>query len=203
MCPQGRAHWCHQANTIELVLPSAHPSPQPKLQIDHFSRYCTAHGRKCPQFTMGDPFPPNCLFSWWDRDPIYFMIPWARLSPQSKLHHDLFSYFCTGDRRVSLYFTFGTTSLKIAPSHRGSGLDPHVRHDSLDPSEPTDQMASLSVQPFLYRWPQCPYTLQWDAIPPVKIALLHGGSGPPHLIHGSLGPSESSTQVASRLVQPF
>jgi len=29
------------------------------------------------------------------------------------------------------------------PFPRGSG--PHVRHDSLDPSEPTDQTASLSV----------------------------------------------------------
>jgi len=37
-------------------------------------------------------------------------------------------------------------SPKIAPSHGGSG--PHVRHDSLDPSEPTDQTASRSVQPF-------------------------------------------------------
>jgi len=32
MCPQGRAHWRHLANTIKLVLPSAHLSPQPKRQ---------------------------------------------------------------------------------------------------------------------------------------------------------------------------
>jgi len=37
---------------------------------------------------------------------------------------------------------------------------------------------------------------------PLKIAPSHGGSGP-HLIHGSLGPPESSTQMASRSVQPF
>jgi len=30
MCPPMRAHWRHVAN--ELVLPSAHPSPQPKRQ---------------------------------------------------------------------------------------------------------------------------------------------------------------------------
>ena len=29
MCPPMRAHWCHLANTIELVLPSVHPSPNP------------------------------------------------------------------------------------------------------------------------------------------------------------------------------
>ena len=34
------------ANTIELVLPSAHPSPQPKRQIDRFSRFCTAYSRE-------------------------------------------------------------------------------------------------------------------------------------------------------------
>ena len=44
MCPQGRAHWHHLANTIELVLSSAHPTLQPKRQIDRFSRFCTDHG---------------------------------------------------------------------------------------------------------------------------------------------------------------
>jgi len=37
---------------------------------------------------------------------------------------------------------------------------------------------------------------------PLKIAPSHGRSGP-HLIHGSRGPPESSTQTASRSVQPF
>ena len=37
---------------------------------------------------------------------------------------------------------------------------------------------------------------------PLKIAPSHGGSEP-HLIHGSLGPPKSSTQTASRSVQPF
>jgi len=34
-----------ESNTIELVLPSAYPSPQPKRHIHWFSRSCTAHGR--------------------------------------------------------------------------------------------------------------------------------------------------------------
>jgi len=46
------------------------------------------------------------------------------------------------------------------------------------------------------------YTLKWATISPHKIAPSHEGSGP-HLIHGSLGTPESSTQMASRLVQPF
>jgi len=39
ICPPMWAHWRHLANTIELVLPSAHPSPQLKRQIARFSRF--------------------------------------------------------------------------------------------------------------------------------------------------------------------
>ena len=38
-------YWRNLANTIELVLPSAHPSPQPKRQVDRFCHFCIAHGR--------------------------------------------------------------------------------------------------------------------------------------------------------------
>jgi len=41
-----RAHWRQLANTMELMLPAAHLSPQSKWQIDWFSCSCTAHGRK-------------------------------------------------------------------------------------------------------------------------------------------------------------
>jgi len=41
----------------ELVPSSTHPSPQPKRQIDRFSRFCTAYGRKSLYFTMGDLSP--------------------------------------------------------------------------------------------------------------------------------------------------
>jgi len=54
-----RPHWRHLANTIEVVLPSAHPSPQPKRQVDRFSRFCTAHGRNVPIPYNGRPFPPK------------------------------------------------------------------------------------------------------------------------------------------------
>ena len=46
-CPSTRAHWRHLANTIELVHPPAHSSPQSKRQMDRFSRFCTAYSRKC------------------------------------------------------------------------------------------------------------------------------------------------------------
>jgi len=49
---------------------------------------------------------------------------------------------------------------------------------------------------------ECPHTLQRTAPFPLKIAPSHGRCGP-HLIHGSLGPPESSTQTASRSVQLY
>jgi len=50
------------ANMIELMHPSAHSSPQPIRQMDRFSRFCTAYGRKCLYFTMGAPIHQNCPF---------------------------------------------------------------------------------------------------------------------------------------------
>jgi len=143
MCPPMWAHWCHLANTTELVLLSYHPNPQPKQQVERFSRFCTADCRKSLYFTMGDPFPKNCPFSW------------------------------------------------------GSGFPYlHLIHDSLGKSKPTIQMASQSVQPFSHRLPLCPYTLQWAYFSPSKLPLPKGHLDP-NVIHGSLGPPESSTQVAS------
>jgi len=165
VCPHGRAHWSHLANTIELVLPSAHPSPQPEWQID--------------------PLPQNCPFSWGDRDPTYFMIPWTRQSPQSKLHHDRFSYFHTGDRRVSLHFTMATPSPKMAPSHGGSGLPCKTRFlmsYTIHRTHPSPQ-----TKRHLYRFSRfCTddrrvslYFTMGRPFPPLKIAPSHGGSGSP------------------------
>jgi len=51
-----------------------------------------------------------------------------------------------------------------------------------------------------------PYTLQWHswATPfPLKTAPHLHAKSRPHVIHGSLGPPKSTTQIASWLVQPF
>jgi len=61
-----------------------------------------------------------------------------------------------------------------------STAGPHLTHDSLGPSEPTNQTASLSVQPFLHRWPQSvPIFYNGTPLSLLKIAPSHGGSGPP------------------------
>jgi len=56
-----RAHWHHLANTIELMLPSAHPCPQSERQVDWFSHSCTPHA-ECRRACRGMPFPLNCSF---------------------------------------------------------------------------------------------------------------------------------------------
>ena len=63
---------------------------------------------------------------------------------------------------------------KIVPFHGESG--PHLTHDSLGPSEPTNQTASLSIQPFLQRWLQS-VPILYNGMPlfPIKIAPSHGG----------------------------
>jgi len=62
ICPPMRSHWRHLANAIELVLPSAHQSPQPKrkYQLTHF---CTAL-RRVSSCTWAPPSEYNwtCAF---------------------------------------------------------------------------------------------------------------------------------------------
>jgi len=63
--PQGHSG-VTRANMIELVHPSAHLSPQSKWQMDRFSRFCTAYGRKCLYFTMGAPIH-QIIYSEWPK----------------------------------------------------------------------------------------------------------------------------------------
>jgi len=75
-------------------------------------------------------------------------------------------------------------SPKIAPFHRGSG--PHVTHDSLGPSEHTNQKAPPSVQPFLHRRLQSvPLLYNETPFPRAKLPLSMADLDH-HLIHGSL-----------------
>jgi len=93
ICPPMRAHWCHLVNTTKLVHTSAHASPQPKWQIDRFSRFCTAHASKYLYFTTGAHIHLihlNCPFPWGNLD-LQLMMPWAHMSPQPKWHLDAFS----------------------------------------------------------------------------------------------------------------
>jgi len=149
MCPPMWAYCRHLANMLELVLPSAHQSPQPKRQIDRFSHFCTAHNRKSPYFTMGNHFPkiaPSHCGIW---TLMQFMIPWGPSEPQPKWLLDRFCLFHTDDRRVSLYFTMGCpfpSTPKNCPFPWGIWTPSNTWF--LGPPESSTQTASQSVQPF-------------------------------------------------------
>jgi len=80
------SHLIHGFLAIQiLMVPLAHPNPQPKRHLDRFSHSCTAHSRVSLYFTINRPSPcQNCPFLWGDLDPIYCMVPWAHpLNPNS------------------------------------------------------------------------------------------------------------------------
>jgi len=119
-----KAHWRHVANTIEPMLPSDNPGPQPKRQIDQFSRSCAAQGRTSQNFTMSVSFPQNCPFPWVYLYAHLIHGSVGHLSPQHKRHLDRFSRFCRRPQSVPIPYN-GTPAprLKIASSW-GSG--PHL-----------------------------------------------------------------------------
>ena len=113
MCPPTM-----RANTTELVIPSAHPSPQPKRQIDRFSHFCTAHGRLSSGIPGHVLSLNNCSFAW----GIWASSNTASLDPPESITQtaftDRFSRFCI---RVSSGMTGHALSPQNCPFPRGSG----------------------------------------------------------------------------------
>jgi len=90
-------------------------------------------------------------------------------------------------------------STSINPSHGGCGLPSNTWFlDHMRAQNPNDMSIGLAVFAQMIA-DYCPYTLN---VFPSKLPPCHGGSGP-HVIHGSLGLPESSTQTATRSLQPF
>jgi len=124
----------------------------------------------------------------------------AHPSPETKRHLDMFIHFCTAHGRVSSgmsghvlfpknwLFTWG-----IWTSSNAWFLGPNRVHNLNGISIGSAVFTGFTVER--------PYSLQSSA-PSPKIAHSHGGSRA-HRIHGCLGPPVSSTQTASRSVQPF
>jgi len=108
---------------------------------------------------------------------------------------------CTVHGRASLHFRMGCPSL--AQNCSLPWVDP-------DPSNTIPWAIrvhkrngiSISSAIFAQMTTECPYTLQWLTPSLLKLPLPMGDVEP-HLIHGSFGPSKSSTQTASRSVRPF
>jgi len=121
MCPLMWAHWRHLANTIELVLPLAHLSPQPKRQIDQFSHFCTAYGRKSLYFTVGDTFPPKLPFLVGGSGRHRTHDSLGHSEPTIQTASQLVQPFShSWPQSVPILYNGPPLSPKIAPSHGGS-----------------------------------------------------------------------------------
>jgi len=144
MCPPIWAHWCHLANTVELVLPSTLEST-------------TQMANRSVQLFLHSSWQSvvECI------------------GATTEIVHNGFIW------RIWLNWCFLRPTRVHNPDGKSIG-------------------STISTQ----LTAECPYTLQWHTPPSSKLPLPIGGSGP-HLTHGSLGPPESSTQMASRSVQPF
>jgi len=97
-----------------------------------------------------------------------------------------------------LYNVLRLSILKLHHSH--GDLDPHLTYDSL--AHPKWHLNRCSR----FWTDDCRVSLYFTMgrpFPASKLPLSMVGSGPPHLTRGSLSPPESSTQMASRLVQSF
>ena len=176
MCP----HWCHLVNTIELVLPSAHLSLQPKQQIDQFSRFCTVHGR----VSSGTLAPPG-EYDWdcahWRHlvNTTKLVVPVAHYSaqPNDKLIGSAVSAQLTGESPHTLQYNGRPFPAKLPLLMGGSG----PQHNSwflksFRDHNPNGMRVDLAV--FAQVIAECPYTWLWAPLSP-KLPLPMGGSGPP------------------------
>jgi len=83
------------------------------------------------------------------------------------------------------------------------GISTPPNNASLGPPESTTQTAFIGSAVLAQLTAEYPYTDCTVVCPfPLKIAQSHGDLDS-YVIHGSLGPPESSTQTASRSVRPF
>ena len=122
------------------------------------------------------------------------VLPSAHLSPQPKRQIDRLSHFWSAHGRVSSDMSF----LIIAPPHGGSG--PHIMHTSFGPPESITQMASQLFSHFCTDHSRVAILYNGPPLPPLKLPLPMGDLDP-DITNDFLGPSEPTTQMASRLVE--
>ena len=96
-------------------------------------------------------------------------------SPYAKRHLDQFSRFCTAHGRRSLYFTMGHP---FSPQNCHHGWDISTPPSNTWFLGPTrlriPNSISIVIAIFAQLMAECPYSLQWVATFPLKIAPSHG-----------------------------
>jgi len=170
LAPPDEYDWTCTSFCTTSTTQTANRSVQPFL---HSSR------QSVPILYNRGPFHPKLPFSWGHRDHHLFHDSLRKTEPTIQTASrsvQLFSHMWP--QSVPILYNGCPLSPKIAHSH--GDLDPHIRHNRLNPSEPTDQTASLSVQPFLHRWLQnVPILYNGTPLSPSKLPIPMGGSGPP------------------------
>jgi len=149
---------------------------------------------------MDDPSPK--IGGIWTPSKSWFLGPFWDHNPNSMMIDSaIFAQVTAECPCTSLLHCGRPFLLKIVPFHGVSG--PHPTR-FLGPIHAHNANGiSITSVVFVQMTAECPYTLQWDARFPSKFCLFLLGDLEPNLIHGSLGSPESSTQTASRSVQPF
>jgi len=177
------------------MLPWTHPSPNPKWHVHQFSHLCTYHGRVAILYNGPLLFPLN------------LPLPSGHLDPN--LIHGFFGPPDSSTQKASrllqpfLFIMGRSFHPQNCPLPMGD-LDLHVIHDSLGLSEPITRTVSRSVQPFLHISRQnIPIVYNEPAFPRPQNCPFPWGDLDPYLIHGSLSPPVSQTQMASQSVEPF
>jgi len=124
-------------------------SPNPKLHLDRFICFCTAHGRELLHFNTGRPFPLKIASSYGDLTPLNARF----LRPTRVLNLNGISIGSVGFTQLTAERTYALQWVALPHSKLpipmvGSG--PQSNNGPLGPSEPITQTVSRSVQPFLY-----------------------------------------------------
>jgi len=152
------------------------PESTTEMANQLFQPFLDSSCRKSLYFTMGDPFPQNCPFSWGIWIPIYSWF--LGTSSQSKWHDDRFSCFShRWPQSVPTLYYGQALSPKIAPSHRGSGPQFNTilwAHLTLEPKQNLDWFSCFCIDDrrvSLYFTTGCPF-------PPPNYPFPYGISTP-------------------------
>jgi len=131
MCLPMLTHWRQLANTTELVLPSVHPSPQSKRQINRFGRSCIAHNWKSLYLQWALLSPQNSPLPWGNLDP--HLIRGSLGPPESSTQmasRSVQPFLHLDDHRVSVYFTMGCPFPPSKMPFPCRDLNRHLMHGS-------------------------------------------------------------------------
>jgi len=199
MCPHGRAHWRHLANTIELVLPSAHPVHNPNGKSIGSALFAQLTAES--PYTLKRALPPKLPLLVGELDPRLIHDSLSHTEPKvqtaSRSVH-LFSH--RWPHSVPILYSGGPFAAKLpiptgiwAPSNTRF-LGPIRAHKSNGISIGSSVFAQMTAVSL--------YFTMGRPFPPQNCPFPWGDLEP-HLMRGSLGPPEPSTPMASRSVQPF